>query len=147
MIERLESRRLLTVVVTQSGSAITVDGGNTTNDLSVIENNGNVDVYDLGVSGSPVFSAGGITAITILGDAKADRIFYTGNSVGAQIFAQSGNDEITVDDTGSGSSSADGEGDADILVVLHANNTSLYGGGGADQIIVQDSVGTGVMRA
>ena len=146
MLESLESRRLLAVTASIDGTGkVTVDAGNANNVIQVLEDNGNVSVYDLAVSGdTPVFTATGATAITILGDAKNDLLFYTGNSIGAKIFGLSGNDEITISDNGSGSSWADGEGDSDVLTILKSNNTTVNGGGAADNIVIQESVGTGV---
>ena len=146
MIESLESRRLFAVVATQDGAgAVLVDGGNANNAIKVVEDAGTVSVYDNTANPDvPIATFTGATAITILGDAKSDDIFFTGNSLGASIFTLSGTDTIVIDDQGTGSSYADGEGDADSLTVLRANNTTLIGGGAADNIVIQESVGTGV---
>src|SRR4051812_6325904 len=107
MIEFLESRRLLSGVTTVvSGGILTVNGGQTANTINVQEAGGSVTVED---DGSPAGTFPGVTGIVINGGAKDDRIFFKGNSVGAKIFAQSGNDQITVSDTGTGSSRVDGE--------------------------------------
>src|SRR4051794_40249644 len=132
MFESLESRRLLSGVTTSvAGGVLTVTGGNTNNTINVNENNGTVLVEDDAV---PVGTFGGITGIIIQGDAKTDRIFFKGNTVGAQIFASSGNDGITVSDTGTGSSDVEGEAGDDVITVLAAHDTVVNGGGGSDNI-------------
>src|SRR5438094_4976083 len=106
MFESLESRRLLSggVTVSQNGSAITVKGGSGPSEINVVENNGNVIVEDLQAATPQIFVGSGITAISIVGQASGDTIFYSGNTVGAVINGNGGNDALTVKDDGSGSS-------------------------------------------
>jgi hypothetical protein len=140
MIQALESRRLLSsgITVTHSGDALDIKGGADGSVINVVETNHNVIVEDGGVQ---VFSGSGINSIKITGQAQHDQIFYTGDSVGAQIGAGGGADEITVNDRGTAGSYASGDGGDDDLVVLDANNTTLVGDGGGDTLYVSDNVG------
>ena len=138
MFEQLEARRLFSTI-SVSGGVLTITGGNANNNIVVRENNGSVHVED---SGTPTDYTG-ITAININGGPNDDIVFYTGNSIGANISGLSGNDSITISDEGSAGSNVDAGGGDDQIVVLHANNTTLLGGGGSDQFTIKDSVGTG----
>jgi hypothetical protein len=139
MFDTLEARRLLStgVTVSQSGGALTVNGGGNGSVISVREDNHNVVVEDSGVV---IATKAGVTAIAINGQGKNDQVFYQGNSVGAVIKTGGGNDEITITDKGTAGSYASGDGDADDLVVLDANNTTLVGDGGNDTLYVSDAV-------
>jgi hypothetical protein len=140
MIEKLESRRLMSSGVTSSlsGGSLTVTGGADGGTLSVDEHNGNVWVNSANPNISDATTADyhAVTVIAINGQAKNDVIFYTGDTVGAQIDAGGGNDAISVDDLGSGSTSATGNGGDDDLVVLHSHNTTVVGGGGNDNLFL-----------
>jgi hypothetical protein len=110
----------------------------------------------------------GITAIQINGGGDNDVIFYDGNSVGADIHGDNaaknaaagnfsnrqggstggtgnsgggakGNDQITVTDEGTGSSTINGDKGADVITVIRGNNTQVFGGDGKDQILLQTS--------
>ena len=89
MFEKLESRQLLSagVTVSVSGGVMTVTGGSQADIITVNENAGNANFYD-GKTGAS-FSASGITAINISGGGKNDQIFYTGNTVGANVHMRS----------------------------------------------------------
>jgi len=140
-LESLESRRLLSGVTTSvTAGILTVTGGPNTNTINVNETGGSVSVEDDAVN---IGTFPGITGIVIQGGAKDDRVFFKGNSVGAKVFAGSGNDQLTVSDTGSGASRVDGEAGDDIVTVLAAHNTEVNGGGGSDDIEIAASVGSG----
>jgi len=136
MIEKLETRRLMSggVNASQSGSSLTVTGGSADSQVSVLENNHTVLVHDNATGVTQTFV--GVNSISISGQAKKDTIFYTGNTVGARIDGGGGNDDITIDDTGTGSSYADGNGGDDVLTVLHSHRTTVVGGGGSDQMFL-----------
>jgi hypothetical protein len=140
MLESLETRRFLSAAATatQSGGVLDIKGGADGGAIRVIEDNHTVTVEFNGTA--PVASYSGVTAINITGQAKNDQIFYTGNSVGANIKAGGGTDEIVINDHGTAGSYASGDGDADDLVVLDANNTTLVGDGGNDTLYVSDAV-------
>src|SRR5215212_9811496 len=112
MFDTLEARRLLSsgVVVSQSGGTLNVIGGANGSVISVRETAQNVVVED---QGAVIFTGSGINAINIKGQAKDDRIFYTGDSVGANISAGGGNDALTVTDQGTAGSYVSGDGDDD----------------------------------
>src|SRR3954447_19984013 len=96
-VENLELRRLLSAAVAVSGSGVlTVNGNSADDQIAVTENNGAVTVAytdkngvfhdasgSLGTTDGTSFS--GITAIRINGGGGDDQIFYTGNSIGADI--------------------------------------------------------------
>jgi len=136
VIEKLESRRLLSsgLTATQSGTTLDVVGGADGSKIVVREDNQNVLVHD-NVTGTDQTFAG-ITAINIVSQAKDDSIFYTGNTIGAQIDAGGGNDTVTIDDTGTGSSYASGGGGDDTLTVIHSHRTTVAGGGGGDSLFL-----------
>ncbi len=172
MFEALEMRRLMSTV-TQSGSLLTVNGGSGDDMINVRESNHTVVVDYYNNSGTfTTVTKTGITRININGRGGDDSIFYTGNTVGANIHGDNvssskggsggsggsdddnwhgchrygrgkhggngdggnGNDFITVDDEGSGSSVIDGDGGNDDLTVIKGNWTLVYGGVGNDNI-------------
>lgn len=143
MFESLETRKLLsgTVNASQSGGALSVTGGSGDTIINVLENAGNVKVENVAAGTSQVFA--GVTSIKITGQAKNDTIFYTGNTIGAVINGNGGDDFIVVSDTGTGSTYASGDGGSDDIVIQYANNTTIVGDGGSDQLYVQASVGVG----
>jgi 3-phytase len=133
MMEKLEYRKFLAAVsVGVNGGVMTVTGGSKADNITVTEFGGNVTVFN-GVTGA-TFIASGIHAISINGKGGNDQIFYTGDSVGAVIHGDSGNDSLTVDDEGTGSSNAIGDSGDDSIVVLHGNQTSVAGSDGNDTI-------------
>jgi hypothetical protein len=142
MFDTLEARRLLSsgVVVSQSGSTLNVIGGANGSVISVRESAHSVVVED---QGAVIFTGNGIDAINIKGQAKDDEIFYTGDSVGANISSGGGNDRLTVTDQGTAGSYASGDGGDDSLVVLMANNTTLVGDGGGDTLHVSNAIPIG----
>jgi hypothetical protein len=140
MFECLESRRLMSsgVMVSQSGGALLVTGGGDGSTLRVSETGGgNGIVEDNGVQ---IAAFTGVTSIKIAGQAKTDRIFYDGVSIGAVISGGGGNDQITVTDAGTAGSYASGDGGDDEMIVLDANRTTIVGDGGGDSLYVSDAV-------
>src|SRR6266516_2873554 len=111
------------VAVSVSGGVMTVTGGSQADIITVRENAGNADFYD-GKTGA-TFSASGITAINISGGGKNDQIFYTGNTVGANVHGDGGDDSLSVNDTGTGSTTVSGDAGNDNITVLHGNNTQV----------------------
>src|SRR5437868_3400412 len=140
MLETLESRRMLSssVSASQSGSTVNVTGGSDGSVINVVETNGNVLVENVATGQAATFT--GITKININAQAKNDTVFYTGNTVGAKISTGGGNDLISIDDRGTGSSYATGDGGDDVLDVLLGNHTTVVGGGGNDQIRLNTSL-------
>jgi hypothetical protein len=124
MIESLEMRKLMAATV--SGSTLTVNGTSGNDQLVVRENNGAVHVE---VNGT-ITDYTGITAININGLNGGDNIFFTGNSVGANIHGDSGGGK-----TGGSHGSGSGSGGT-------AGGTGRGSGAGADFIVVTDE-GTG----
>jgi Ca2+-binding RTX toxin-like protein len=133
MIESLEHRQLLSAAtsVNQVGSVVFISA-NKPDTINVVENAGSVHVETGNATNQYDFV--GVTAININGSSKADTIFYGGNSIGANINGNDGNDNISVDDEGTGSSTANGNGGADSITVVHGNNTIVNGNEGNDQI-------------
>jgi hypothetical protein len=127
------------VSVSQAGSALEIVAGADGSVITIVENNHNVFVEDNGVQ---IYNSGAtlINSIKVTGQAKMDQIFYTGNTVGANIRGNGGNDALTVRDSGSAGSYVSGDGGDDSLVVLDANNTTVVGDGGGDLLIVSDAV-------
>jgi hypothetical protein len=145
MIESLEMRKLMAATV--SGSTLTVNGTSGNDQIVVRENNGAVHVEVNGV----ITDVSGITAINVNGLNGGDNIFFTGNSVGANIHGDSGSgktggshgsgsgsggtgggtgagsgagaDFIVVTDEGTGASIVDGDGGNDDITVIAANMT------------------------
>src|SRR5688572_23288841 len=99
MFQLLESRRFLSsaVSVSQSGGALEVTAGADGSVITIVENNHNVFVEDNGVQ---IYNSGAtvINSVKVTGQAKMDQIFYTGNTVGAVIRGNGGNDSLTVRD-------------------------------------------------
>jgi hypothetical protein len=86
MIQSLESRRLLSSTVAVNGTELTVNGNGADDSITVRETGGNVHVEWVDSAGSPqAADIGGITAININGGGGSDQIFYTGDSIGANI--------------------------------------------------------------
>ena len=143
LFESLETRRLMSssITTTFTGGALEVRGGSSGTFISVTENNGNVLVEDITAGTSQVFA--GVTSIKIKCQAGTDKLYYTGNSIGASINGDGGNDFIVVSDLGTGSSSANGDGGDDDLTIMYANNTTIIGEGGGDKLYIQASVGVG----
>jgi hypothetical protein len=190
MIESLETRRLLAVAVSASNGVLVINGDKNNNVINVIENSGAVHVETSTLPNGTITQQDftGITAIKINGGAGADAIFYSGNSIGADIHgdnagngsdaknnkcgskngwnggssggsghdngnghgngngngngnggAKAGNDQITVDDEGTGSTTVDGDRGADVLTIIKGNNTQVFGGDGNDQIFLDTS--------
>jgi Ca2+-binding RTX toxin-like protein len=81
------------------------------------------------------------TSVKIVGSKNDDNIFYTGNSIGANITGRSGSDTIIVADTGTGSSPVDGGGGNDSVNLLIGNATHIKGGGGDDTIYLNTGAG------
>jgi Ca2+-binding RTX toxin-like protein len=135
MIESLENRRLLAATtVTFAAGVVTVTGGGNAESINVIENSGAVHV-EIGTTNTQ-YDFVGATAVRITGSTKNDTIYYTGNSIGANINGIAGNDQISVDDAGTGSSIVNGDKGDDVITVIHGNNTAVAGGSGNDQIYV-----------
>jgi len=145
MFESLETRRLLAVNVAQSGTVITITGDKADNTINVVENAGAVHVETDNAVNQYDFV--GVTAIKIIGGAGDDVIFYTGNSIGADIQGDNvsgnggdaggkGSDNISVDDEGTGSSTVNGGIGNDVITVIRGNNTHVNGGVGDDQIFI-----------
>src|SRR5262245_9037570 len=91
MFEMLESRSMLSATVNQYGSLLVVEGGRGDDLITVREDSGavHVEYYNRqGVLQSR--DVNGITAIKIRGNAGDDSIFYTGNTVGADIHGDDG---------------------------------------------------------
>src|SRR3954454_11695442 len=131
MIETLESRRLLAASVGFAGGVVTVTA-TSAETINVVENTGGVHVE----AGANQYNFAGATAVHINGSSKNDVIFYTGNTIGAVINGNDGNDNISVDDEGTGSSTANGGKGNDSITIIHGNNTNAIGGDGDDQFYV-----------
>jgi len=150
MIESLESRRLLAVSVSVAAGVLTVDGDKDKNFISVRENAGNVHVETSTLPGGVITAADfvGITQIKINGGKNSDEIFYQGNTIGADIHGDVNNggtgknkDNITVTDEGTGSSVVDGDNGDDTIEIVVGNNTTVFGGGGKDNIYLNTGGG------
>ena len=138
MFESLESRRMLSgVSVSVSGGTMTITGSSKADVISIREDGfghapGEVTVYD-GTTGV-TYLATGITAINANMNGGNDRVDFTGSTVGANIHGNGGDDSLSVDDEGSGSSTVSGDAGKDSISVLHGNNTQVFGGDGDDKI-------------
>ncbi|HEX8522381.1 MAG TPA: hypothetical protein VF669_09005 [Tepidisphaeraceae bacterium] len=77
-----------------------------------------------------------VKSISFWGNGGDDTLLYRGNSIGAQIRGNGGNDVITVVDSGTGASDVDGEAGTDTIIVSQAHNTKVSGGSGDDTIYV-----------
>jgi len=137
IVETLESRRLMSGGVGSSISAgkLTISGGADASQIVVVEHNGDVWVNspNPNISDPGTANFHGVTGIAINAQAKADTIYYTGDTIGAVISSGGGNDSIFIDDTGTGSSYVNGGGGDDSITVIHSHNTTVVGGGGHDQ--------------
>jgi Ca2+-binding RTX toxin-like protein len=135
-IESLESRRMLAAAtsVTFAAGVVTITVGTKPDFINVVENNGVVHV-ELN-NGQTQNDYGPATAVKIIGSSKPDTLYYTGNTIGANIQGNGGNDNISVDDEGTGSSIVDGGNGADNITVIHGNHTVVTGGTGNDLIYV-----------
>jgi hypothetical protein len=134
MLESLESRRMLSASISASlsGSTLTVTTGADGSFANVVEDHGTVLVENVTAGTSTTFT--GVTKIYINGQAKTDNLYYTGNSIGAVIDANGGNDNIVIADIGTGSSYATGNGGDDVITVIVGHRSTLVGGGGNDLI-------------
>jgi Ca2+-binding RTX toxin-like protein len=136
MIEQLEGRRLLAFTATLSNGSLNIRGAGDSNDLQVVENQGQVTIIDNSTNSSPSALFNGVTGIQLWGNTGNDKLLYRGNSIGANIRSNSGADEITVRDEGTGSSDVDGEADNDNIIVVIGHGTHVSGGSGDDTIQV-----------
>ncbi|HYO08060.1 MAG TPA: hypothetical protein VER17_03745 [Tepidisphaeraceae bacterium] len=158
MIEELETRRLMAsgTAVFTVGSTLVVYGGKGDDLITVRENNQSVRVDYTDRNGvvhngmaEPAFT--GITQIKILGNGGNDDIYYTGNSVGADIHGDGaaggtgGSDDADwrsgkkrSGGTGGGTDGGAGNG-ADFISVADEGfgASTLDGDGGDDDLIVQ----------
>jgi hypothetical protein len=140
MFETLETRRLLSsgpTTAVQTGTLLTVTGI----DLNIFEdtqNPGRVVVRDNATGVEQPFT--GVATVKFDGSVANNRVFFSGYTVAATLLGGGGTDEIVVDDAGTASSLANGEGSDDIITILHANNTTIIGDGGGDQLYVNPSV-------
>jgi hypothetical protein len=126
------------VTASLKGGALTVYTGSNAPELNVVEDHGTVLVENILAGTSSTFS--GVTSIAVNGQAQGDMIFYTGNTIGAVIHANGGNDTVTVADIGTGHSYANGDGNDDNLTILVANHTTVVGGGGNDLIYLNTGI-------
>jgi hypothetical protein len=141
MFEKLESRRLLSVVkptVTFSSGVLTITGGSKADKIVVDEyaTNGTSSTVHVEIetptqnfffySGTPKpdgYNAGpatdytGVTKITINAKGGQDRIFHTGIRINPTIKGSGGDDFFSVYDIGTGSSYVDGGGGNDTIDV------------------------------
>ncbi len=136
MFEFLETRRLLsTTSVVQSGSSLTINGTSGNDTITVTESGHNVHVeYSTGNSGITATNYTGITKININGNNGNDSIFYIGNTVGADIHGDGGQNGKGKN----GGSHGSGSGSGGTSGGTGASGT----GAGADFITVTDA-GTG----
>lgn len=152
MIERLESRRLMSVSAAQIGTTLVVQSDNQGNMFTVAETApqvnptpGEVTVTDIANPlPNPVFE--GITRVVIKGGNGGDNIQFFGYTVGTSphpglanlnrnlILCGSGNDTVTVYDNGTGSTYVSGGDGDDHLFLNTTNNTILDGGSGNDTL-------------
>lgn len=90
MFEMLESRSLLSTV-SVVGGALTVNGTDGDDLITVVENSGTVHVeyFDAG-NQFQTQDLAGITSIDIVGGGGSDALFFTGNSIGAQMLGDGG---------------------------------------------------------
>lgn len=131
MIESLEDRRLMATTVAFVGGVVFVTA-NSAATINVVENSGAVHVD----ADANSYDFAGATAVNVNGSNKNDLIFYTGNTIGAVVNGNDGNDNISVDDEGTGSSAANGGKGNDSITVIHGNNTNVNAGDGDDQVYV-----------
>lgn len=147
MIERLESRRLLAVSVTasQSGGVVSVNGGSDGHTINIFERtdspDGTITVEDVQAGTTQTFS--GVTLVDFNGSAGTDTVFMSGRSVKYDANGNGGADFLVISDLGTASSRISGDGDADDITILAANQTTIIGDGGGDKLYVEASVGAG----
>jgi len=92
---------------------LSIHGGNTDNNLTIIENLGHVQITDNTDSSTANFN--GVTAVSIMGNVGHDTVLYKNNSVGATINGDSGDDYLIVADEGTGSSDVEGGAGNDLV--------------------------------
>lgn len=119
------------------GSSTTMN--NCTMGVAVMEDHGTLVVTE--ISTGATWDVTNAKTVTINGTDNADDIFYTGNSIGANINAGGGDDSITVADTGTGSSNVNGGDGDDSINLLVGHNSYIDGGGGNDVIYVNSGAG------
>jgi Ca2+-binding RTX toxin-like protein len=145
MFENLEPRRML-AGVTQSykDGLLTIKGGSKVDQITVTENNGSVHVEVTSQTTGAITSTdwSGVTGINFTSGGSGDMLFYTGNSVGAVINGDKGNDFITVADIGTGSSYVNAGGGDDTVVLIVGHGTTIHGGSGNDLIYVNTDAGS-----
>ena len=141
MFEVLESRKLLAATVSASGGTLLINGTNSVDVITVHEQSHNV-LVETSVPGGPITQQNftGITAIKINGNGAGDTIFYTGNTVGADIHGDNANLDKTHNGKGKGNKGGSGG----------SGGTGGTGGGtgggpnfGANDMITVTDEGTG----
>ena len=135
MIESLETRRLLAFTVDINGGAMNVRSSGDSSTVTVVENNGTVEVYGDTVADSYAVYTG-ITSINIWGNTGHDNVRYDGLSIGAKVRGNNGADNISINDHGTAASDVDGEADNDVITIVQAHGTTVTGGSGNDSIFI-----------
>lgn len=146
-VESLESRRLLSVSITVVDGTMTVQGSGDADNLRIEEVGGNVSVED---DGAFVGAGFGITRLIINGGDGNDTLDYIGNSLGAEIFGDNGDDGITVEDAGAVGSTIRGNNGEDSITIVQASSdsespTTAYGDN-MDDILVGSFFGYQVLN-
>jgi len=148
MLESLEMRQLLTAVHVGNGGvtayidgtgALHVNGTGGSDYIQVAEKNGAVTDLTVGSDADSAAEIGSllgaaITGVFIDGKAGDDEIHFNGSTVDAVVLGGDGNDLITVNDNGTGTSIADGQSGNDVLICDVGHNTVLVGENGNDVI-------------
>jgi Ca2+-binding RTX toxin-like protein len=135
MIESLETRQLLSFSVDINGGAMNVRSSGDSATVTVVENNGTVEVYgDTVADNYAVYT--GITSIAMWGNTGNDTLRYDGTSIGAKVRGNNGADHIFITDGGTASSDVDGESDNDVITIAQAHGTTVSGGSGNDSIFI-----------
>ncbi|MCY2954348.1 MAG: hypothetical protein NTU53_20650 [Planctomycetota bacterium] len=139
MMEHLEDRRLMTVILGADG-VLKIDGGNTKDYVSVvIDTRGTVETSDDrvqvcwgrdGISSTHGFALSAVQSILFRGYDGNDEFYNTAPCLPAVAYGGRGNDTL------SGGGRGDmlcGESGADLLIG-NGGNDSLFGGGGVDTL-------------
>jgi Ca2+-binding RTX toxin-like protein len=153
MFEILESRRLMSVSATFTDGAVAltndsetggllISGGSAGSVMQVTEDSGNVKIFDVNSSGViEMAEFNSITSIKINLGSGNDALRYDGNTIGASISGNDGDDLIAIYDHGAASSTVSGGAGNDELIAIYSSQAVLNGGAGNDTFRVNSGSG------
>jgi hypothetical protein len=150
MMEKLEARCLFSTVtdtsVTLNGSILCISGSDFADAIFVTQEGPDFNISLQ--SGTDLLSLASIpqslvSRITLYGNKGDDfLVLQTLDTVGGDVFGGDGNDEIHLEDLGSGASTAHGDCDNDLIVVFHGSGTQAFGDNGKDTLMSLEMLNT-----